>query len=414
MHFVGNSMVCCSLQGVRVQDTKEISSWDILEGTKNSGPLMLSWFGAVRMKRKPLKYEEQRRLVRFHTHQSRFQDMMFKTHYVSLPDLTPVAPEEEPVDDSDKVAAIPLEEKALGNDSLPSDGNKPPIAPGQQTAPRSTQGGQGPIRPAAPNPRDHMATMQGSFQIHQPPPHMRGMTGDMARRMLSMGRGATGQMFMSQPGMGGRPPGAPVGTVASNADAMRHKLHLIRQAQIQRSQSLGMSVQVSQGMQRFPQQANQPPPMYPGNVPQQPGGMMVRGPGPPMAAYAAEQQRLRFQEALQRMPPEQRAIYMQRQRLRAQQLQHQRAAMVGQVMGPQYAPQPRAMYRQQIRPMQANPPMPMHAQPIQPVVQQGFRPGPAAPQQQQQQHMMMRPPTQQPIQYQQPGGMNPMHGQQMF
>ena len=57
----------------------------------------------------------------------------------------------------------------------------------------------------------------------------------------------------------------------------------------------------------------------------------------------------------------------------------------------QYAPPPGPMFHPQIRPLQANRPMPMHAQPV---VQQGFRPGPAAPQQQPQQHL--RPPTQQP------------------
>ena len=42
---------------------ESISPWDILEGHKNAGPLNLSWFGAVRLERKPLKYEEQHRCV---------------------------------------------------------------------------------------------------------------------------------------------------------------------------------------------------------------------------------------------------------------------------------------------------------------------------------------------------------------
>ena len=70
-----------------MQDTKEVSSWDVLEGVKNTGPLMLSWFGAVRMKRRMLKYEEQWRMVRLHTHQ---RDKPHKPHFVSLPEINPV------------------------------------------------------------------------------------------------------------------------------------------------------------------------------------------------------------------------------------------------------------------------------------------------------------------------------------
>jgi len=40
---------------------ESVSPWEILEGHKNAGPLNLSWFGAVRLERKPLKYEEQHR-----------------------------------------------------------------------------------------------------------------------------------------------------------------------------------------------------------------------------------------------------------------------------------------------------------------------------------------------------------------
>lgn len=42
--------------------------WDLLEGHKNPAPLLWSWFGAVKMERKPLTYEESHRLLKFHTH----------------------------------------------------------------------------------------------------------------------------------------------------------------------------------------------------------------------------------------------------------------------------------------------------------------------------------------------------------
>jgi len=75
-----------------VQDTKEISPWEILEGVKNSGPLVLSWFGAVRMKRRPLWFEEQRNLVRFHTHQNQSQNFISGSHTVKLPTEETVPP----------------------------------------------------------------------------------------------------------------------------------------------------------------------------------------------------------------------------------------------------------------------------------------------------------------------------------
>jgi len=53
-------MMC---QGLQIMKKESVSPWDILEGHKNAGPLNLSWFGAVRLERKPLKYEEQHRLV---------------------------------------------------------------------------------------------------------------------------------------------------------------------------------------------------------------------------------------------------------------------------------------------------------------------------------------------------------------
>lgn len=49
-------------------EKEKVSMWDLLEGHKNPGPLLWSWFGAVKMERKPLTYEENHRLLKFHTH----------------------------------------------------------------------------------------------------------------------------------------------------------------------------------------------------------------------------------------------------------------------------------------------------------------------------------------------------------
>ena len=48
-------------QGLQVSGKQKVVPWDLLEGHKNPAPLSWSWFGAVRIERKPLKYEEQHR-----------------------------------------------------------------------------------------------------------------------------------------------------------------------------------------------------------------------------------------------------------------------------------------------------------------------------------------------------------------
>jgi len=45
-----------------------VSPWEILEGQRNPAPLSWAWFGAVKMERKPLRYEEAHRLNKLHTH----------------------------------------------------------------------------------------------------------------------------------------------------------------------------------------------------------------------------------------------------------------------------------------------------------------------------------------------------------
>lgn len=39
-----------------------------MEGHKNPAPLSWSWFGALKIERKPLWYEDTHRLLRYHTH----------------------------------------------------------------------------------------------------------------------------------------------------------------------------------------------------------------------------------------------------------------------------------------------------------------------------------------------------------
>lgn len=54
--------------GLSVSDKQKVSTWDLLEGMKSSAPLSWTWFGAVKLQRRPLPYEETHRLLKYHTH----------------------------------------------------------------------------------------------------------------------------------------------------------------------------------------------------------------------------------------------------------------------------------------------------------------------------------------------------------
>lgn len=47
---------------------QKISPWDVFEGLKHSAPLSWGWFGTVRVDRKVTRFEEQQRLLLYHTH----------------------------------------------------------------------------------------------------------------------------------------------------------------------------------------------------------------------------------------------------------------------------------------------------------------------------------------------------------
>lgn len=55
-------------QGLQVAEKQKVSPWDLLEGHKNPSPLSWTWFGAVRIERKPLRVEENHYLLARHNH----------------------------------------------------------------------------------------------------------------------------------------------------------------------------------------------------------------------------------------------------------------------------------------------------------------------------------------------------------
>ncbi|XP_014240194.1 mediator of RNA polymerase II transcription subunit 12 isoform X2 [Cimex lectularius] len=54
--------------GLQVSEKQRINPWDILEGQKNLAPLSWPWFGAIRVERRLLPFEETHRLLQCHTH----------------------------------------------------------------------------------------------------------------------------------------------------------------------------------------------------------------------------------------------------------------------------------------------------------------------------------------------------------
>ncbi|XP_034328936.1 mediator of RNA polymerase II transcription subunit 12-like protein isoform X5 [Magallana gigas] len=72
-------------EGFQVAKKEKISPWEVIEGYKNPPPLSWHLFGAVKQEKKPLKYEDQHRILLFHTHSLR-QPL---AHFLDPPSLPP-------------------------------------------------------------------------------------------------------------------------------------------------------------------------------------------------------------------------------------------------------------------------------------------------------------------------------------
>ena len=73
-------------QGHRLHEKQRVSPWEILEGHKTAAPLSWAWFGAVRIERKPMRYQEVQRLQRHHTHSMQKPASYFLEHPVLPPE----------------------------------------------------------------------------------------------------------------------------------------------------------------------------------------------------------------------------------------------------------------------------------------------------------------------------------------
>lgn len=346
---------------------------------------MLSWFGAVRMKRKPLKYEEQRWMVQFHSHQDQFQGMIYNPHYVSLPEVAAPAPNvvEDGVKNEEDGTTTDVPKENFGQTSstsiaIPTPSTSSVSAPGvdvtsQQAAANQVQV-SGAARPPMSATMPSQAAQQGQFTLN-PGMGPRAPVSHMMSAGRGMGRGMMGGggMPMNRMPVGG------AGVPLSN----RLKLEQIRAANLQQQH-----VRTGVGVQYQPA----------------PGGVMMTNPyRPPMSAmnpagmggHDASQLNMQQQIMYQRHQQMQQRRFMAA-KLQQQQMQRQRAAMMQAAGYPQ-----QQQYGMRPTPMQANPPMPMQQVMQQPqYVQQ--TPG----------TMMMRAPRPhgQPMAYQ--PGMNPTMPQQ--
>ncbi|KAK0041422.1 mediator of RNA polymerase II transcription subunit 12-like protein isoform X3 [Biomphalaria pfeifferi] len=71
--------------GLQVAQKVVFNPWEIIEGHKNMPPIPWSYFGAVRLEKKTLKYEEQKRLDLYHSHCLRKP----LSYYLEPPNLPP-------------------------------------------------------------------------------------------------------------------------------------------------------------------------------------------------------------------------------------------------------------------------------------------------------------------------------------
>ncbi|XP_056005371.1 mediator of RNA polymerase II transcription subunit 12-like protein isoform X2 [Ostrea edulis] len=89
-------------EGFQVAKKEKISPWEVIEGYKNPPPLSWHFFGALKLEKKPLRYEEQHRLLLFHTHSLR-QPL---AHFLDPPSLPPedLEPVPEKIEEKPKEA----------------------------------------------------------------------------------------------------------------------------------------------------------------------------------------------------------------------------------------------------------------------------------------------------------------------
>uniref|UniRef100_A0A9J7XU16 Mediator complex subunit 12 n=1 Tax=Cyprinus carpio carpio TaxID=630221 RepID=A0A9J7XU16_CYPCA len=120
----GNKIAGFEKEGLQVSTKQKISPWDVFEGLKHSAPLSWGWFGTVRVDRKVTKYEEQQRLLLYHTHIKPKQ----RSYYLAplnLPQEEEEPPTPVPPEPDKKVDPGKLEKSVSNVHSLKPGDNSP-------------------------------------------------------------------------------------------------------------------------------------------------------------------------------------------------------------------------------------------------------------------------------------------------
>lgn len=249
------------------------------------------------MKRKPLKYIEQKRLVHFHRHQKRFGEMLSHRHFVSLPDPAPQA--------DTKAGAGPSGADVQANTPTTTPSKLPVAQPVSQDAMR---------RP----PNDMVGThpkVSATIQIN---PNRPKFTTPMPQLPQTL------------------PP------LHQENQRVNETLQMIkRQNQARLRPTYNPMAQPVYSRHPMTQMTMHPQPAPMGSY------------NPNLSALQQQQQQLRMK--LLQMPPDQRQMYLQRYRAQQQARQMQ---MMSSQYPPQYQQMGHPHMGQ---PMQATPPMPMQS-----------------------------------------------------
>ncbi|XP_077555179.1 mediator of RNA polymerase II transcription subunit 12-like protein isoform X10 [Haemaphysalis longicornis] len=135
-------------QGLQVSEKQCVSPWDLLEGQRNPAPLLWTWFGAMRLERKPRSEEVPRSSLLWHTHAALAKP---PSYFLEPPPLPP----EDLVEPTPPTAALP-----------------PVVMPQAATAQHPVAGGVGGGGPPhhLGGPPPHLGP-PGPPHLGPPPPH---------------------------------------------------------------------------------------------------------------------------------------------------------------------------------------------------------------------------------------------------
>lgn len=83
--------------GLRATEKQKVNTWDLIEGnSKNPAPLSWAWFGAVKMERRPMKYERGYDLLKYHTHNlAKPRPFFYEPLVITAKEPSPVLPTDD-------------------------------------------------------------------------------------------------------------------------------------------------------------------------------------------------------------------------------------------------------------------------------------------------------------------------------